>query len=104
MLVELLRPAGPDLVRRLAAAIMLVPCDEREAVVSAIERRVVETYGGQTPAPSPALTHVSPPVQRPGYVEYLETEYERPPHVPKVDAPSPARRIGEAGHPRKRAR
>ena len=88
MLVELLQPAGPDLVRRLAAALMLVPRDEREAVVRAIERRVVETYadGANPLAPDATLTHVSEPVQGPGYVVQVETEYERPPHVVKVDA------------------
>lgn len=89
MLVELLQPAGPDLVRRLAAALMLVPRDEREGVVRAIERRVVETYAadGSNPlAEGAPLTHVSAPVQGPGYVEQVETEYERPPHVVKVDA------------------
>lgn len=92
MLVELLQPAGPDLVRRLAAALMLVPRDEREAVVSAVERRIVETYGaGTIAAPAPALlTHVSEPVQGPGYVEQVETEYERPPHVPASASQSPA--------------
>jgi len=90
MLVELLQPAGPDLVRRLAAALMLVPRDEREAVVSAVERRIVETYAGSVDAPAPAsLTHVSEPVQGPGYVEQVETEYERPPHVPASASQSP---------------
>lgn len=88
MLVELLQPAGPDLVRRLAAALMLVPRDEREGVVRAIERRVVETYadGANPLAEGAMLTHVSAPVQGPGYVEQVETEYERPPHVVRVDA------------------
>jgi hypothetical protein len=88
MLVELLHPAGPDLVRRLAAALMLVPRDEREAVVSAIERRVVETYGAIVNAPAATLTHVAPPIQKPGYVEQVETDYERPPHVVQVDVAS----------------
>lgn len=92
MLVELLQPAGPDQVRRLAAALLLVPRDERENVVRAIEKRIVETYadsqvGGLTALArgDATLTHVAPPVQGPGYVEQVETEYDRPPHVASVD-------------------
>lgn len=115
MLVELLHPTGPDLVRRLAAALMLVPRSEREAVVSAIERRVVETYGDAAHhgAPAgvvapgvvaPSVTHISPPVQRPGYVEHIETEYQRPPHVPPAAAPRDAARRTSAQSPRTRAK
>ncbi len=47
MLVELLRPAGPELARRWVAALLLVPEGEREGVVSAVERSIVEEYGGR---------------------------------------------------------
>lgn len=45
MLTELLQPTGPDLARRWLAALMLVPREEREAVVSEVERSIVEEYG-----------------------------------------------------------
>lgn len=104
MLVELLQPTGPDFVRRLAAALMLVPRDEREAVVSAIERRVVETYGTGTVAPTTNLTHVSEPKQGPGYVEQVETVYERPPHVASTDGLARRDSLAEAKPARRRAR
>ncbi len=52
LLIELMRPAGAELARRWLAALMIVPPDEREDVVGAIEARIVETYGdgGGTPA------------------------------------------------------
>lgn len=43
-MVELLRPAGPDLARRWLSALALVPEHEREQVVRAVERRIVEIY------------------------------------------------------------
>ena len=45
MLVELLRPAGPELARRWVAALMLVPEDQREGVVASVERSIVQEYG-----------------------------------------------------------
>lgn len=56
MIVELLRPAGPDLARRWLAALLLVDISEREAVVSSIERQIAETYGARPPAVSVPLT------------------------------------------------
>lgn len=50
MLIELLRPAGPALARRWVAALLLVPDNERESVVSAVERRIVDEYARE-PAP-----------------------------------------------------
>lgn len=47
MLVELLRPAGAELGRRWLAALLLVPAGEREAVVAAVERRIVEEFCGE---------------------------------------------------------
>ena len=40
MMIELLHPAGPDLARRWLAALTLVPEDERESVVRAVERQI----------------------------------------------------------------
>lgn len=82
MLVELLQPLGPELARRWVAALMMVARDEREAMVAAIERRIVELYGpGAGRRPTPAgetreLRVVQPPVQRDGYVEQVEATYE----------------------------
>lgn len=47
MLVELLRPAGAELGRRWLAALLLVPAGERDAVVAAVERRIVEEFCGE---------------------------------------------------------
>jgi hypothetical protein len=44
MIVELLQPCGMDLARRWLAALLVVPQDERESVVEAIEARVVSLY------------------------------------------------------------
>lgn len=44
LIVELLRPAGPDLARRWLSALLLVPEDEREVVVSSVEARIAESY------------------------------------------------------------
>ena len=74
MLIELLRPAGPEQARRLVAALMMVPRAERERLVGEIERRVVETYGRER-KPS-EVTVVGAPVQRDGYVEQVHTTYE----------------------------
>ncbi len=108
MLVELLQPAGPDLVRRLAAALMLVPRGERDGVVSAIEKRVVEMYGAaamadlaRAGAEAAPLTHVSEPKQGPGYVEQVETEYVRPPHVASVDNAAPGEKAARRARSRR---
>lgn len=119
MLVELLRPVGPELARRWLAALLLIPADEREAAVEAIETRIAQTYGrtlsgspetrlgsgtparragsgvtqsrrGSTPA---TLDVVAPPVQRDGYVEQLVTTYQ---------TPAPARTSGKPAADRKR--
>lgn len=44
MLIELLRPTGPELARRWVAALMLVPEDVREQVVEAVEAQIVADY------------------------------------------------------------
>lgn len=104
-IVELLRPASPDLARRWLAALLLVPAGERLGLVEAVERSIVAEYGGALragdgPASSPTgertadtatplddkvdnkvgeprtLRVARPPVQRDGYVEQVFTEYE----------------------------
>jgi hypothetical protein len=43
--VELLRPNSIELGRRLVSALMLVPEDQRESIVQAIEAQIVEEFG-----------------------------------------------------------
>ncbi len=87
MLVELLRPAGPELGRRWLAALLLAPASEREAVVEAVERRMSEEYGGGA-----ALTLSEPPVQRQGHVEQVVRSYRRA--KAKAADPQPNRSAG----------
>ncbi len=49
MLVELMRAMGPELGRRWLAALTLVPEDEREAVVEAVEAQIVAEFGDDAP-------------------------------------------------------
>lgn len=44
LLIELLRPAGPELARRWLAALMLVPAEQRGAVVEAVERQIADEF------------------------------------------------------------
>ena len=46
MLIDLLHPAGPELARRWVAALTMVPPNEREAVVAAVERQIAAEFGG----------------------------------------------------------
>lgn len=92
MLVELLQPLGPELVRRWFALLLLVDRDEREAMVEMMERRVVELYGsgsgsgsgpGSATTPEREITVAHPPRQRDGYVEqefvtYVERAEPKP--------------------------
>jgi hypothetical protein len=95
MLVELLRPATPELARRWVAALLLVPEAERAAVVESIEARIVETYARpEAPEDGPAragrsaegdeeeMVVVYPPTQRDGHVEQVERVYAVRPGKP----------------------
>lgn len=44
MLIEMMKPEGPELARRWVAALMLVPEAEREGVVEAVERQIVSEF------------------------------------------------------------
>ena len=44
-MIELMKPMGVELSRRWVAALMLVPEDDREAVVEAIEEKIADQYG-----------------------------------------------------------
>jgi hypothetical protein len=74
MLVELLRPPGPELARRWLAALAFVPASDREDVVRTIEAHITSIYA----RPADELRVVSPPVQKGGYVEQVEVTYARP--------------------------
>jgi hypothetical protein len=50
MRIERTRPAGARLARRWVAALLPVPASERESVVSAVERRIIDEYA-RDPAP-----------------------------------------------------
>jgi hypothetical protein len=94
MLVELLRPAGPDLARRWLAALLMVDEQDRPALVGEVERRVVEAYersrglapssrrampltphAPPSPSAAPEVHIVHPPVQRAGFVEQVVATY-----------------------------
>jgi len=71
--------SGPDLGRRWLASLLVVPADEREAVVRAVERRVAEVFGPHAHADDEILLDVAEaPVQRDGYVEQVIRTYARP--------------------------
>jgi hypothetical protein len=86
MLVELLKPAGPDLARRWLAALLLVDREDRPALVAEIEKRVASVYRKDAPADGRQVEVVYPPVQREGYVEQVTTTYEVKPHAKPAKA------------------
>lgn len=99
MLLELLRPCGIELARRWVAALMLVPTDEREAVVGAIEASLAREYAGAGFVGEGRLTSVvHPPVQHDGYAEQVFTTYEVIEPTPDLPAAEleerPERRAG----------
>ena len=53
MLTELMRATGPELGRRWLSALTLVPENEREAVVSVVERQIVAEYADRAPRFTP---------------------------------------------------
>ncbi len=58
MLSELLKSGGVELARRWIAALMLAPEDERETIVSEVERRMAREYrsgAGRSPADDDSL-------------------------------------------------
>jgi hypothetical protein len=118
MLVELLQPLGPDLVRRWVATLLMVPREEREGVVEAVERRVAGMYEQAWRAGEAATERASgprevdvvhAPVQRDGYVEQVVTTYEdfEEPHVAEderlKDAAAPSEKPKRASKRKKRA-
>lgn len=78
MLVELLRPATPELARRWLAALLVVPAPERAGVVTAVERQIITTYDhGRAPEPEGAqeVDVVHPSTSRDGYIEQVVVTY-----------------------------
>lgn len=47
LIVEMLRPLGPELARRWLGALLMVDPAEREAMVEAVEVRVAELYADE---------------------------------------------------------
>jgi len=45
LLVDLIRPAGPELARRWLAALTLVPEDERKGVIESVEAEILRQFG-----------------------------------------------------------
>lgn len=83
MLVELLRPVGPELARRWLAALLAIPAHEREQAVAAIEARIAQAYAADTGASrkrgakrGKSFDVVAPPVQKDGYTEQVVTTYD----------------------------
>lgn len=108
LMIELLRPLTPELSRRWLSALLLVPEDERSAVVARVERAIVESYSGAGPLAEPIVpgskratdivlpsippdaqaeerqVHVVfPPNQREGFVEQVVRTYAPSPAKPK---------------------
>lgn len=81
MLVELLRPATPELARRWLAALLAVPEIERAGVVDAVERQIIATYEHANPESdrSGGIDVVHPPVAREGFVEQVVVTYAAAP-------------------------
>lgn len=92
MLIELLRPLGPELARRWVVALLSVDAGDRQALVEAIERRVSELYSGAPERPKREVRLVRPPAQRDGYVEQVETTFEVPAASAPAKRPARARR------------
>lgn len=81
MLVELLRPVGPELARRWLAALLLVPEGDRAAVVRTIEEHLAGLYGEGGRGAEFTVLH--PPEQKAGYVEQVEVTYAAAKAKPK---------------------
>lgn len=54
MLIELLQPLGPELVRRWVATLLLVDRDEREAMLTMVEAYVAAQYARGDPCVPPS--------------------------------------------------
>ena len=52
LLVDLLKPVGPEIARRWVAALVLVPEEERLAVIESVEAEIVRQYASDDPGDS----------------------------------------------------
>ena len=50
LLVDLLKPVGPEIARRWVAALLLVPEEERLAVIESVETEIVRQYASDDPS------------------------------------------------------
>lgn len=91
MLIELMKPAGPDMARRWLACLLCVPESERAALLAEMEARAA-ALASHAPADA-ELTVLHPPVQREGYVEQVSTTYAR--SEPPSSSPARSRRTGD---------
>lgn len=101
MLVELLRPATPELARRWLAAMLLVPESERAGVVAAVERQIIATYEH---ARSPDVDLVHPPVAREDCVEQVVVTYAGEPLSQDESSASVEKRARRPAHKRAQTR
>lgn len=104
MLVELLRPATPELARRWLAALLAVPENERAGVVDAVERQIIATYehaNAETDR-SGGIDIIHPPVAREGYVEQVVVTYDAAPGSTANGAASSENRTKRRIQPRVR--
>lgn len=89
MLIELMKPAGPDMARRWLACLLCVPEAERAALLAEMEARAAALASRASAGAE--LTVLHPPVQREGYVEQVSTTYARS----EPPAPARSRRTGD---------
>lgn len=86
LLVELLRPATPELARRWLAALLLAPEHEREGIVVAIEKRMHDLYAPASPDDDTLLHIDSESRSHPTHTETVVRSYAAP------KPPSPRKR------------
>ncbi len=96
-LVELMRPAGPDLARRWLAALLLVPAGERVGIVEAIERSIVREFGHLRPFTAPPAIVTGQELDEPAAqgAPHIASAASKPPRRGRANAdpnlkPSPA--------------
>jgi len=93
MLIELMKPAGPDMARRWLACLLCAPESERAALLAEMEARAatfIPQSHAAAPHTAPEITILHPPVQHEGYTEQVSTTYARS----EPPAAKPARRTG----------
>ncbi len=90
LLVELLRPATPELARRWLAALLLAPEQDRASIVAAVEQRMSDLYPAQAPDED-TLLHIRSETRRhPTHTETIIRSYGPTPK------PRPSRKRGQA--------